>query len=226
MKREVVTCALAAFAVAAVVSAQAPKPGMQSDPDKNMKGGGLPAGWMARLDSASAKIDAVKFEKVGTGLHVQSGPAGIYYMSSTASTAAVNISATFTQLEPAAHPEAYGLFIGGSDLQGAGQKYTYFLIRQDGKFLIKRRNGADTPNVMPWTENAAIKKADASGKMSNVLAIQADKTTAKFLVNGTEVASLPAAQVDVEGITGIRINHNLNVQVDGLRSGAGKPTAE
>ena len=47
----------------------------------------------------------------------------------------------FTQMEPAAHPEAYGVFIGGSDLQAANQKYTYFVIRQDGKFLIKRRAG-------------------------------------------------------------------------------------
>ena len=53
--------------------------------------------------------------------------------------------ATFTQMEPAAHPEAYGLFIGGANLEAATQKYTYFIVRQDGKYMIKRRNGIPEP---------------------------------------------------------------------------------
>ena len=91
-------------------------------------------------------------------------------------------------MEPAAHPEAYGLIIGGADLEGAAQKYTYFLIRQDGKYLIKRRAGDQTPTIADWTDSAAIKKADTSGKMSNTLAIDVGKDKVRFLVNGTEVS--------------------------------------
>ena len=65
--------------------------------------------------------------------------------------------ATFTQMQRADHPEAYGLFIGGADLDAAGQKYTYFIVRQDGKYMIKRRASADTPTVVDWTDSAAIK---------------------------------------------------------------------
>ena len=124
--------------------------------------------------------------------------------------------ATFTQLEPAAHPEAYGLIIGGSDLQSESQKYTYFLIRQDGKFLIKKRDGASTPNVTTWTENAAIKKADSSGKMTNALSVEVGADKVRFLVNGTEVAAQPRTQIDTNGVAGLRINHNLNVHVEGF----------
>ena len=53
--------------------------------------------------------------------------------------------------------------------------------------MIKRRAGADTPTVVDWTDSAAIKKADASGKMSNTLAIEVGKDKVRFLVNGTEV---------------------------------------
>jgi hypothetical protein len=33
-------------------------------------------------------------------------------------------------------------------------------------------------------------------------------------VNGTEVTSAAASQIDTNGIVGLRINHNLNVHVD------------
>jgi hypothetical protein len=214
MKRMILTTAIAVLG-ATILLAQAPARHDTHDPDKMVQGGGkLPAGWQARLDSASAKIDGVKFEPMGAGFHVTSGPAGIYYKSGQKVGGTYQAHATFTQLEPAMHPEAYGLFVGGADLQGDNQKYTYFLIRQDGKFLIKKREGASTPNVMSWTENSAIKKADGSGKAVNALTIDVGADKVRFLVNGTEVASQPRMQVEPDGIAGLRINHNLNVQVE------------
>ena len=211
MNRFVLTLAIAAFGTTLAVAQTG-----EHDPDKMVQGGGkLPAGWQARLDNA-AKLDGVKFEAAGGGVHVTSGPAGIYYKPDHKATGSYETHATFTQLEPAAHPEAYGLIIGGNDLQGENQKYTYFLIRQDGKFLIKKRDGASTPNVMSWTENAAIKKADTSGKMTNALSVEVGADKVRFLVNGTEVASQPRSQIDTNGIAGLRVNHNLNVQVEGF----------
>lgn len=209
---------------AGVLAAQAQHPAGH-DPDKMAAGGGtLPAGWSARLDNGSTKPDGVSVAPMGTGIHIKSGPAGIYFKAADTHDGPTSVSATFTQMEPAAHPEAYGVFIGGSDLQGPNQKYTYFVIRQDGKFLIKRRAGTDTPSVMNWTENAAVKKADASGKMTNTVAIQTDKEKAHFLVNGTEVAALPIAEIDASGIAGLRVNHNLNVHIEGF-SAKGAKTA-
>jgi hypothetical protein len=188
----------------------------QSDPDKKVAGGGtLPTGWKARLDG-SATINGVKVMPMGGGLHFTTGPAGIYYKPGDNAAGAYEARATFTQMEPAAHPEAYGIIIGGSGLDGPAQKYTYFLIRQDGKYLIKRRAGNDTPTIADWTDSSAIRKADASGKMSNTLAIDVGKDKVRFLVNGTEVTSTEAAKVDTDGVAGLRINHNLNVHVEGF----------
>ena len=210
MKRLILALAAIGVAVMPVVAQH------QSDPDKKVAGGGtLPAGWKGRADGTDS-LAGVKVMPMGGGVHFMSGPAGIYYRPADKVSGAYEARATFTQLQPAAHPEAYGLIIGGADLDGAGQKYTYFLIRQDGKFMIKRRAGDSTPTISDWTDNAAIRKADSSGKMSNTLAIEVGKDKVRFLVNGTEVSTADAAQVDTAGIAGLRINHNLNVHVEGL----------
>jgi hypothetical protein len=188
-----------------------------ADPDKKTAGpGSIPSGWKARLDSGDKTLAGVKAMTMDGGVHFITGPAGIYYRPNDKATNSYSVQATFTQMAPAAHPEAYGIIVGGSDLEGAGQKYTYFLVRQDGKFMIKRRNGEATPTVADWTDNAAVKKPDAGGKSTNTLAIDVTKDKVRFLVNGTEVSTADAAQVDTAGIAGLRVNHNLNVHVEGF----------
>ena len=189
----------------------------QADHDKPVAGGGtLPTGWKGRLDSGGASLAGVKVTPMGGSLHFVTGPAGIYYRPADKQTGAYAASGTFTQMEPAAHPEAYGIFIGGADLDGANQKYTYFLVRQDGKYLIKRRAGSSTPTIADWTDSSAIHKADKSGKMSNTLAVEVGREKVRFLVNGTEVTSVDASKVDTAGTPGLRVNHNLNLHVEGF----------
>src|SRR3954469_18459186 len=177
-------------------------------------------GWKGRLDSGDKSLAGVKAAAMGGGVHFMTGPAGIYYKPADKMTGAYEAHATFTQMVPADHPEAYGLFIGGANLDAAAQKYTYFIVRQDGKYMIKRRNGNDTPTVTDWTDSSAIKKADSSGKMSNTLAIEVGKDKVRFLVNGTEVSSVDAAKVDTAGTAGLRVNHNLNLHVEGFAAKA------
>lgn len=212
MRRTLTVLAFAALSATGLV-AQAQH---GADMDKMQAGGSLPAGWNVRLDSGSTKPEGVKVMPMGGGIHFQTGPAGVYYRAADTKKGAYEVHASFNQVEPSAHPEAYGLIVGGSDLAGAAQKYTYFLVRQDGQFMISRRDGAKVNAVVPWTTNAAVKKTDASTKGTNMLSIvvAADKT--RFLVNGTEVSSQPTSGVDAAGIAGLRINHNLNVHVDGF----------
>jgi hypothetical protein len=210
--------AIAAIGVSAMpLGAQHPAE-HKADPDKKMTAGPgtLPAGWKGRVDSNDKALAGVNAAAMGTGVHFMTGPAGIYYKATDKATGMYETHAMFTQMVPSDHPEAYGLFIGGTDLDGAGQKYTYFIIRQDGKYMVKRRAGADTPTVVDWTDNAAIKKADSKGRMTNTLAIEVAKDKVHFLVNGTEVSSVDAAKVDTAGTPGLRVNHNLNLHVEGF----------
>lgn len=186
------------------------------DADKMQAGGSLPAGWNVRLDSGGTKPQGVTVTPMGGGIHFMTGPAGIYYRTADTKSGAYEVHASFSQMEPSAHPEAYGLLVGGSNLAAATQKYTYFLVRQDGKFMIARRDGAKVAPVVAWTDNAAVKKTTAAAKGTNMLSVVVAADKVRFLVNGTEVNSQPAAGVDVSGIAGLRVNHNLNVHIDGF----------
>ncbi|MGH9347598.1 MAG: hypothetical protein ACRD26_10060 [Vicinamibacterales bacterium] len=176
-----------------------------------------PAGWEMRIDNPNDNPDEVRFTREGDDtFHAVMGPAAILYEPARTFSGAAVVSASFTQLKPLDDPEAYGLFVGGSDLQGPAHRYSYFLIRQDGKFLVKKRNGYETPIVINWTEHESITRADASGAMTNALSIHIDQPATSFRVNGVEVASLPTAELDTAGIAGLRINRNLDVRVTGL----------
>lgn len=174
----------------------------------------LPAGWSARADRGALTGATVTAEK--TGLRVVLGPALILWRAADAATGPVAVRATFSQAKASGHMEGYGLFVGGADLTGDGQRYTYFLVRPDGTFLVKRREGARTVNLTRgWTAHAAVAKADAAGAARNRLEVDATTPgTARFLVNGTEVWAGDAGST--AGIAGLRANHNLDLRVEGF----------
>jgi hypothetical protein len=200
-----------------------------SDPDKIVADGGVRVeGWTGRLDPRPAaqgrKITEAKFVSMGSGIHVTAGPAAVYWNPSNAPSGNYKVSATFNQTKASTHPEGYGLIVAGRDLETPNQSYAYFLVRQDGKFIINHRaNDSTVHKIVDWTANPAVKAIDESGKASNTLAIDVDSAQVHFLVNGTEVHTLSRSVLDsgpahsgTAGVAGIRVNHNLDVHIDGF----------
>jgi hypothetical protein len=185
-----------------------------ADPNNAVAGGGsLPAGWHAHTER-NAPLASVKFVAMGNGQHVTLGPAAIFWRDADTVSGQYHTVATFTQTKAPRHPEGYGLLFGGRDLAGAGQRYTYFLVRGDGTFLIKRRNGDSLAFITPdWTPNAAVVKADSAGAATNELGVAVKGDSVRFLVNGKDVYVTKAGNVDVAGLVGYRVNHNLDVHV-------------
>ena len=185
------------------------------DPDVHVAGGALPAGWMGRTDDASQKISDAKFVTMGTGFHVTSGPAAIYWTEKMKAAGPFTATATFQQTKNPTHPEAYGLVLQGSNLDKPDQSYVYFLVRGDGKFLVNHRAGADVHKIVPWTENAAVKKADDKGVATNTLSVDATRPDSiRLLVNGKQVHALNGGHVGAaDGYVALRVNHNLDVHI-------------
>lgn len=192
----------------------------QADPDRPVTGGGtMPAGWHARTDG-NRPMANVKFEPMGVGNHVTLGPAAIFWRDADTASGSYRVEAKVWQFPSDTkrdHREGFGLFIGGGNLDGAGQRYTYFLIRDDGMFLVKRRQGDSTWTVQAWTASPAIKNpapdAAAGSSTENALALTVSGAGVSFLVNGQEVYKGAAADIGTDGVYGFRMNHNLNVHL-------------
>ena len=69
-----------------------------------------------------------------------------------------------------------------------------------------------------WVPSAAVKKPDAKGAATNLLEVdhKKDPSKVRFLVNGQEVYATEAKNMQTDGDVGLRINHNLDVHVEGF----------
>jgi hypothetical protein len=147
------------------------------------------------------------------GFLVKGGPAGTFWNASNNAAGNYTLKATFNLNEPSSHPNFYGLVFGGSQLDAVNQAYTYFVVAQDGSYLIRNRNGTDVKDVAR-APHASVKRPDASGRSSNTLEVRVASDSVSYVVNGTVVHTLARNAVTTDGIVGFRVNHQLDVAVE------------
>jgi hypothetical protein len=179
-----------------------------------------PKGWKVRADRSASATDPdaagnIKFVTMGTGFHATNPQAAIYWNPANTASGSYTLKGTFTLMKPSGHTNYYGLIFGGSDLDGPKQSYLYFLVAQDGTWIVKRRNGEATDDVAK-APNSAVKKPDASGKSTNALEVRVGGNKVDFVVNGTTVHSMPKTDLKTDGVYGMRVNHLLEVHIDGF----------
>ena len=167
----------------------------------------------------------VELSEAGDSLVVETGPHTILWPVSGQELAPpYTVRAVFEKRHGRLH-EGYGILFGGSGLEGpeAGQVYSYFLVRGDGSFLVKRRQGAETPVVRDWTQQAALHRDREETGRPNELEVRVGETEVAFRVNGTEVARVPAAELSLRGRAGVRTPHEVSLVVRGFRAEPGAP---
>jgi hypothetical protein len=177
----------------------------------------LPAGWHLRLDREQDHAVDVSFRPMEPGWHVTTGPAAIMWSPEYEASGAYRAEAKIHLMKPSEHAEAFGIFFGGSNLDAPTQDYMYFLIRQDGRYLVKHRAGEETHTIVPWTESDAVVKGSEEGSVANVLAVEVSADELAFTINGQEVQRIPRPEyAQLDGIVGLRVNHRLDVNVESL----------
>jgi hypothetical protein len=195
-----------------------------------------PAGWQVRADRSTIATDPdaagdIKFTTIPGGFRATNPTAAIYWNPANTTKGSYTLRGTFKLLEPSGHTNFYGLFIGGRALEGTDQSYLYFVVAQDGSFLIRKRAGDRMPDPnapargrggrgpqaitedVTRSKHAAVRQPGTDGTSSNTLEIRVAGDTLNFAVNGTVVHTMPKGDVVTDGIYGIRVNHLLNVEI-------------
>lgn len=175
-----------------------------------------PAAYVVRLDSERSDPGQFQLTEEGPAVHILTGPAGIAYRSVDAvQSGDFRVDATFTQYgAPVGYREAYGLFMGGLELDGPELEYTYLLVRPTGDFLTKRRIGEITETIVDWTPHTAIRVVAADGdEPENTVTVEVADGQLNFILNGQLAHSMLATEARPFGITGLRANHRLDVRV-------------
>lgn len=218
MKR-VISAVLLAFVAAAPLAAQSP------------------AGWQVRADRSTNPTDPdgageIRFTTIAGGFKAVNPTAAIFWNPANTATGTYTLRATFKLNEPSGHNNYYGLIMGGRALDGQEQSYVYFVVAQDGSFLIRKRMGDRMPDPnaparggrggrgpsaitedIARSKHEAVKQPGPDGTSVNALEVRVTPATLTFVVNGTTVHTMPKGDVVADGIYGIRVNHLLNVDI-------------
>lgn len=183
----------------------------------------VPAGWKQRLDRSTSASDPdaagdVKFVTMGGGFHATNPKAAVFWNPANTATGNYTVKGRFTLVKPSGHTNYYGLVFAGADLDGAAQSYIYFLVGQDGTWMLKRRDADNALTLNRATPNDAVKKPGADGTSVNTLEVRVLANKIEYVVNGTVVHTTPKMLMTekTDGIAGIRVNHLLEVHVDGF----------
>ena len=180
-----------------------------------------PDRWSVRFDDpSSSEADLEMFVEMPPGWHVTSGPPAVYWGPEMEASGDFRVEMEVFLFDPGQRREAFGVFVGGREMEGDAVEYSYFLIRNGGEFIVKRREGPEAPTVLPWAAHPAIlsfeDREEGGATVKNVLVVEARGETVRFFVNDAEVASLPRAQFATDGAYGFRVNHGLNLHVSKL----------
>lgn len=180
---------------------------------------------MMRVDRSTNAADPddvpdVTINALGDAFEVHTGPAAIVWDADQTASGEYTLSGTFTLLEPSSHTNYYGLFYGGSQLEGEAQNYMYFLIGQNGTYIIKHRaNNETVHDIMGRTAHDAIATPGADGTSVNDLEVRIGAEQIDFVINGEVVHTTENAGMAgrADGIYGVRVNHVIpGVRVENL----------
>jgi hypothetical protein len=183
----------------------------------------LPGGYEAAVDTVRGDPGMFQLTLEGDDVHIMTGPAGVAWRpGDVVEQEDFLAEATFTVSgAPPGYREAYGIFVGGRQLDGPAPRSTYLLVRPTGEFFVGQVTGDTTAALADWTSSDAVQAVRAHGdEPVNVLGILREGDEVRFLVNGTVVHTAAAATVDTHGIAGVRINHRLDVRVGSWYLGA------
>jgi hypothetical protein len=172
-----------------------------------------PPEWRVQSDKPTDK--PAYYVEMPPGWHVTTGAPSILYDPSYVADGRFAIE-TEMFLFPGDSQDGYGLFAGGTDLDGKAPAYTAFLLRRDGSAGIVARAKGQGRVVREWVKHDAVTPGDQKDSVKNVLRIVAESAEVTFEVNGKPVVTVQRNELAVDGTFGFRVGNDVNLHVSRL----------
>ena len=187
----------------------------------------VPEGWEVRLDrpqenliiSSQPDSGDIYFVNMTPGWHVTTGPRAIFWHPENKAVGDYTINASIHLFDTKGRDrEGFGIFFGGSNLNGEDQEYIYFLIRNTGDYLIKSRKGSETMNITEWVSSDAIVKYEAGSESTalNKFSVKVQANSISFYINNQKLMDVDRSDWQTDGIFGLRVNHAVNLHIEDL----------
>lgn len=200
------------------------------DADRSVADGGIHvAGWKGRVDrrplSQGKTIADSRFTATEGGFRLSVGPAGNFWNPANVASGNYEVKATFREHAMAAsHPHSYGIFIGGANLESDTETLLYCIAYGTGTYSVKTFHGANVTTLVDREASAALHKAGDNGESTNEIGWRVQDGSASCVINGTVVKTFPRGEIvandkltSTDGFYGIRVSHNLELTVTGLK---------
>ncbi len=183
-------------------------------------------GWMMRIDPSAERSGAKPADAQLTGtretLQLTSTAPAVYFSVADTVTGRYQVFATITQRR-GTQPVYAGVFMGGSQLEGAAVNYLYCAVAGNGTFVVFHRIGDEVHELAGRTMHAAVKKASAEGRGSNQVGWRVTPERTACVVNGAEVWGYASPSLvgagkleSINGIAGLRADRGADLEVTGF----------
>jgi hypothetical protein len=223
------------IAIALAAALVAPAVSVAQDASRAVSGGGISiAGWMGKIDAreaqSGAKLEDSKLVTMGSGMHVTTGPAVVYWNPANTASGNYTVEATFAErefmgLNDHAHP--YGIFIGGNNMGTDQQSLLYCAAYGNGNFIV--RGFGPAPFALnggrQGQASEAVNKATAKGQpVTQKIALRVSADKIECLINDKVAGTFAKSDVvaagkltSTDGIYGIRFGHNTDAHVSDFK---------
>lgn len=173
-----------------------------------------PPGWRLLVDGAAR--DTVHYVQMPPGWHITTGPGALLFDPGYQASGRFAVEAEIF-LFPGTSESGYGIFVGGSSLDGPGASYLAYVARRDGHVRLERVSGAGRRALVEWTRAESIKPGQGMEEpVRNVLRLSAERDSIVLEANGTRVTAIARADLPVDGVFGFRAGADVNLHASRL----------
>ena len=199
---------------AGIVGSAAPRHALQLAP---------PPGWKWVTDRP-AQLSTVPdrqgdtlftFVRMPPGFHITMGPGGVLYEPRFIAEQRFTLESEIFHFPNSTNGE-YGLFVGGTGLEGSSPRYVSFVLRGDGSVAAWERSAAGTRMLSEWRRADAVIPADGKEAQRNRLRLVVTRQEAVLKANGLDILILPLEGLSLDGNFGFRVGEGLNLHVTTL----------